>query len=1673
MAQNMLSVPSRLYHHDPAWRQQLKKPRNIGQRLVYALAAAAAVNNTQMSFSLSRERVLMAGTSPATRTQGERKATWVAQAWPGRHSFPPRRAKRHNTAPPPVRNIDWKFMLAAYVNEYMGLETFSENIDDRQLAAAILMATAKKPELLAHVARLSLLGSGYYGERLGEGLSREQQRTLVGQTLCKLLFKEDNIALRVATIFARHRRCTIQELRMALHNASAETTDPILMKIWQHHYEAHEMPTLYLADIHKLATNMTNTRATITTLTDSDHILVGSISWALIHFGARALILSGDPDFSSETPTTLLDIGLGMVTLLENNQILRGSESVFHLGLLIFLLDQKPLLSFEEALSDAAFTEAKSLFLAEILKRQSKAKTLYHNVASLRKQYTSLPWQSRKAAAIDLLDRYCGGHKKIKKKYIGILFIRLSMYFDPVEEYLDSPDRYHCSHDINTLPNLNLYYNETINYLSERILSVDKSLLDIVFSASDARDDTLQIEQLNFLNRASLQWVMPKLVRKRKTQEMFYWNKTEKYLAKKDVTFFLAKDHNVTCLVALSMDNKGYRLYFIDLHDDLSTVLRPLMENWPARYLATHFELALTQLKQPAIHKAAGEPVENLYRRFAEIHFKYYQQRLYSLGSEAEENTLWKIADDITGLLVPFYGCMSSVLDHDINSAAIECMIDGSLVGIPLFFSGIEHGLAIYQAAKLGIGRTLENRLMVAGATTTTRKIIPISTQIAGGARAVSDEMLRLTHYFPSEVAKVLDPGLETLNSVYTLTKGIAMALSGRILLNASPLLHSLLSISQESHKVFTTRTSRFFPTQYGYGEDGVTPVTAEFDGECFTIFNVRRGIIATENGEFTPQGRAIFVKINPENHFGMDRKYVYALPVTEKQSLRLEEHQVASNDTLSLAAIEKYNDTVIWRISSRMPITVLVVYPQHSVKVADTQHIFFEANYQSWLLDPIENILSSVHHLDYWEIGPRDPSRSIPVISLADNERDLHIKIDHIKMTLQRLTDEAELLKDSRSLKSYALTEDHCHGSISLYQQSLLSVPINHICYLMKPEQNRPTFLIVHSVNKHSAYIRASYDMYHKAFIFASPQKLLSSKVLSARTAHYLLTSTTRERFFFDEFLLPSLFNGALIYANLMLLKIADRTVIINELDDYFYEVSQPDENSPAKILRYELFTKTFNIIPHADLIDNFQNGITLSPFEALAESVFNVSAYPNLSELCLKNIENSEANTGPLLLRLKQVNLLLRLDSARRRELLHSTLSSLRAFKTVTQGTLGQYPVLALWTAFETLTARLSSSAENQTASWRFEKYAQLANLSQSFRWPSMLAAGHHMRLFLYDRSHMEPSFRQTHYREITLIGDTLLLTEGSQIADRYQWIAPYSSTQSIQVNRHTLYHDTQPSFWLNDSNDVSAKTVGGHIIPLLPTTQRNEIKNILTSPKGSKIVIVSSKDTELLLIEFYRLPIREIVDKPTSLKPVNEILIAANHNDYKLWWLTEDSKLYIISENAWHIYDQYKEYFPTPEGYAPRFISPDQIYLGYTALDPAGEQAVLILYDIIQRKQIAIHRSQPERPGMDEGITCVAFSPVNAMVAIAFADGYIEIYALPVMPDNETAVSLGGLFMPLAYYRINGQHYVKPKNIAMKFNNAFDRLIIFYDEGIFSTDTLVSGTFSIAEIRPDMAI
>ncbi|WP_413721912.1 hypothetical protein ACL2XG_14140 [Sodalis sp. RH24] len=1627
----------------------LNQPQNIFERILYGLLLVSSLKVAQ---------------------QHQVKPPAMSSSFPRPFLPPERRIKRE--ALPALHDYaaERNYRLATYLNKNIGVGINPDFTDDKHLAIIIIDSIDRHPELMPDVARLTLYGSQLYGERRGETLRPLQQKGLIGQLLCQLIFREDNIALRIAKLFDANRSITHQAFAALVETWPLSESYVRNKWLWQEKYEAMEIPTLYLKSYFHVKDQPAWMAQNQTAILDLDNLWVGSLTWTLLHFGARAIVLDNPDNLISSSLSSLIELGIGLVSTSWHGLLATSAESTMYLGLVLYYLRARPELSIGQIMAEGSLDEVFAWFKADLEKRHLTAQHLYDSFSYYKINFQRPVWRSRKSAAEELLKQHCGSAQALIMGYDNLdRHDPPSHAPDPVGQLMRSSTARQCVANGASIPNLDTFYRREVDRFAMKIRALDTALLEAVFMPSDVLDDNLQADDERFLQGAEIKWVAPRLTQRRTIQDMFYSNKPIHYLSKPDTFFFQGGQGSDRRLFALRITDMGYLLRKIAVNDPHLGTLMPFMADWPLPERVSQHEFTLLPLNNTGISKEPNETLSLFLERYADFHYQLYRLKIHEMGYEEEKSGFHQLMASLPGLIIPFYGCANALHAGQAQDAFTSCLMDGALVGLPLVFTGVRAGLGLFRSAAIGAARTLSGPVFSASGQEVFRNIVPTRIQLAGGIEATHAQLWPFMDTVGKGILKSVDPGFAAARSLSILTKGLYLALLGRTTVGVVAWRSNIAKV--------TSGLPKFVPAihvqdaKIVFGAEGRVPLTVAIKGVIYPVAKVQNSsIVAVETGERTLDGKLLFVQMDLQSQFGIYKKY-YCLE-TGSAVCNLAEYSLPDFRIEKNAEIPPATEVqLFWPLSSSTPIYLLVVHPLHILDIADKTWVMFEINGRRWAFSRDNGTLMPADNLDDAQVRVRRSGEAIAMIHTGDNDRTFSLRFTPMRHQKKREAALPRVLDWHQLLTNYTLNEDESTGFNALiHDETHLDVQIGDARYLLLPEKNAATFLMCHPAQANAPVFRVAYQVGKGDFVFASPCEPLNAhhigELLRRKIADH--PQATQEPYI--NILLPPLVNGAFRYGNKMFLNLGGRFLHIAPFNGVYHTLSL-DEGEAGAVnsywtLRYELFTGCFDIIDISDRppAPGHDAG-SLSRFEKLAARTYAKSRFPSLAALCRRENATQDAALAqghPLRTRLRQVALLLRLDPLRRDEILHASSSALRTFKmdkTLPAEWTAEYPPLALWATLVNVVAACQRD-RSQGNPWSSRQLAFIADHPWHFFPPLLITQGPDCRATLIneDAAH-EVIFEQKGIALAPLASET----------GYRRWFPAPGGNQPTIVTKFILAETQQPIFWVDGDNQIWAQTPDGVKTRLYRQASHHPVDDIIVSPDGDIVVLVTERTQGRIRALYYHLPFMGSPSAGQDKEFFEEALLTGIFVPGRALWVTNQGDLYAPWEKHWSFLEDDHPRWATPEGFQPDFVSPDQRFLGFVKRDVNMADHEILLHDTTNNKQHLLPRSQPlfcEGIGLGRMVSA-AFSALNALVAVGFADGYIEIFRIGGGEETGGVFSLGYARLPMGRFILTDTVLPKPKQMVMKFNNAFDQLLVFHDVGDFRADHQGNGTYAVSEI------
>ncbi|XBS70113.1 hypothetical protein ABK905_02090 [Acerihabitans sp. KWT182] len=966
------------------------------------------------------------------------------------HQERKRLTREAKPAPRHIR-VDTQYRLAVYLNKQTAAGINPEKIEDRQLAIQLLNSIEHRSDLMPGLARLALHGSHLYGERRGETLSPLQQKSLIGQMLCKLIYREDNINLRVLKLFAANRNITQRAFTAMVQAWPFPNEYEQERKAWREHYEAPEIPALYLQSFYKVQDESEGPGQNQTAIFNFDNLWVGSMSWTLMQFGARTLVLDDAEKLKTLSIQALLEVGIGLVSLFRQGLLSSGVEPTLYLGLVMYYLRARPGLSLDEILATESLDDAFALFKEELERRHIIAQRLYDSFAYYEVNYQRLAWRSRKAAAEELLKQHCGSADAAIMSRAD----RRAVATNPAKALMLSPDGYECVASGALIPDVNDFYRQEVDRFAGKVLALDVALLEAAFLPSDVSDDNLQFEDEQILQHSGIEWVVPRLTQRRTIHDMFYSNMLVSYHAKPDTFFLRTKEEKDQRLFALQTSEQGYLLRRITLDDPHLEALRPFMSNWPIHDLVPQHEFNLLTLNNADLMKSSHETLSAFLERYANAHYHIYRLKIHDLGYEESGTSLNAIMDTAAGYIVPFYGCITALRAGQHQVAFAECLVNGALVGLPLIFTGVKAGSRLFRMVVIGTGKTMVGPRFSASGSVIYRNTIPATRQLSGGIVATRARLGSFMDVMGRQVLKSVDPGFATLRSLSVLTKGLYLALLCRASLGLVGWQRNLAKVSGDLPKfVVATHAQQY---QISYDKDGFTPLTVRVKGVTYPVFQIQNSsLVAVETGERTHDGQLLFAQLDLQNQFGIYKKY-FCLSIGGSRC-QMKVYEYPDFKIEMDAQLPRPRETqLFWLFTTSSPIQLVVVHPLHLLEFADSQWVAFEVNGRRWAFSHDNGTLIPADNLDDWRLPSERRAGVFSMIDLNENNRRFTLGLTRLHRRRKRETALPRVNDWGRRLVNYTLDEESSFGfPVIIHDDSSFNAQIGDFRYLLEPGKKR-----------------------------------------------------------------------------------------------------------------------------------------------------------------------------------------------------------------------------------------------------------------------------------------------------------------------------------------------------------------------------------------------------------------------------------------------------------------------------------------------------------------------------------------------------------------------------------------------------------------------------------------
>jgi len=470
---------------------------------------------------------------------------------------------------------------------------------------------------------------------------------------------------------------------------------------------------------------------------------------------------------------------------------------------------------------------------------------------------------------------------------------------------------------------------------------------------------------------------------------------------------------------------------------------------------------------------------------------------------------------------------------------------------------------------------------------------------------------------------------------------------------------------------------------------------------------------------------------------------------------------------------------------------------------------------------------------------------------------------------------------------------------------------------------------------------------------------------------------------------------------------------------------------------LYYDLFSESFELaLNHSS--NNPPDNIPLSPFANLIDDIFSFKKFPNLSALI--NLSHAQCN-HELTMRLRQAVFLKRLNSVDRLETLALPIVQIYAWELHhdTQNIQNKFPAAALWMTWQRQLSQLltSSSLPGLPLIKRF--YLQ-NDYSKPYQDGLLINSQYttHEAIWISSNDHEKPLV--IYDTKSNYFGDELESDTG--IID---WIPKFKHSTPLTMTQFTYEKNIHPIIVFDQEYNglyVANCYVGdGH---LERYSHEFEIEHVIIHPNTKWLATIDSARNVMIYNMTQRSEVNEngaIDDNIITVESCIKLDENAPEN-FALFILDDKGALYYPKDNSWVENNGSTALWSPPSNFYPVFVSHDQRFLGFkekTRFD-------VILYD--QKRKLMRLLKRPIFNQSTGELISVAFSALNAVLALAFDDDNIFLYDLINEYENDILNPMGNVVLDnLDNNRIHN-------NILMRFEDVLDTLTIIHPSERYSS-------------------
>jgi len=1525
--------------------------------------------------------------------------------------------------------------LLNYVNNYFSV---TEDTTNKDLALMILSFLSQDYFFdNSTLARMSLYGSGLFGERDSEEISLNVRHQLEGNLLSLLLYGQP-LHDYVIENFSNNRYISIKDFRAEIVAndylpGSKELSKEI--RYFHDNYLDQVMPVFSLE------------------FSINSNILFGSMTWFFIYLSSVTEWL----DIKGYNETQAIEQGVQVLHHFISGDLEGASKGKINFGL------QFCALYFNNSLTPESLPEFPGLweiYRGEYVKYSNDYSNVEKSLAKIKENIQKSDtenkrWESLHKYADQILMEKClkENPRIFKLSEHGREPINIREFVNLTTEH-GWCERREGSKSLGAykvtqikIPRVKYRYDKLLNNALDIIDNINRFYLSSEFIRNDYFNSEMDWDDFNFIHKSALKLVSIEF-RERRLLPLKLNVLLSEFVnteAKDNFMFFVASSDDESRIYAIDLNHKEPLQKVREGADDFIKVKSKFFDMKESRF---YENIGVYIKNSQAVNVSISRNESNSI--FIEKIVNQQRKKLQLMINKQNADFLYMdeiIVEILKDILIPFYSCVTSIKQHDVINAFIGCLLDIAFIVAPAVRTTIKTTSEFVERMAVLAFMINKNKVFNEGGRIKWRMVIHDSYIY----NSILNERSMLNSVFLKVLLESIDPGVGLITEIGKMFKNTAsIIMKGELvripytfikhcghIIECGALSKTLVDSSRKIIIKMSKPSGRVV-TDKGFSgivNDDKLFSSSLYDsayqaGDYYAYYSSKEGIdlLMAVTGERTEDEDYIYVILGEDEFKGVLFRFYFRDDVSGKPALipwlPLESNvkKIYSNSRI----VDGTEEDVIFNHDVNNPFNNIIFYPQYTCHRAGVglqtamEYDIYKINDAHYLFDSEKGFLHPVYDGDFTRIIRRNKKSPTSYI-MQDNQGDLIIRNGKIKNASKDLRYGVGHVFD---LSNGQAVDEYFKGEVSLYisgESLFLNTPRHFFMLGLTNIKNQFTL----NVNKNdSISVVVTWDSIEHKLVMAEPYLKKSSShvgfALRKELPEYYVQVEKLSKY-------PTLLlSGAVLEHSELKLKVHERYC---GLKASFNEAKFLLTGNKNFTLSYDLFTESF---------EPFLPGDIVSPYESLLKKKFPESKYPNLIDLI--NL-NSNIYSNKLKMRLHQAAFLQRLNPVDRMDTLLLPIAQIYLwnFHLDTKPFAKIYPAAALWMTWQRqLHVLIQNNSPYQlpligkTQLQSENKYIDYTNgmlINSRYTDDEAIWTSNHDTLIFYTS---EKGFSTKE----------LEMKHGEKL-----WIPRVEFSHPLTVTQFMYEKNVHPKIIITLYSDIVQIIDNDRIgKPINIRYQSAKDRYFIMSPGGEWLAIIGSENTAAI----YNLWSKTVSDETNPqlffVSENDNVIFNCHPKNYYLLMLSDDGILYYPEDNTWHDSQKNRHLWSPPKNYSPSFISPDYRFLGFKNKDNLD----VILYDQKRKKETQFIR--PARLRSNGNITAVSFSALNAVVALAFDDG--EIYLYDIISDR-----LGSTINPIASVKLDNVIHGKTyNNILMRIEGLFNSLTIIHPDIVWDTTTQV---------------